>query len=424
MKGLFAKYEEIPQDWKVTKIGDISDNSAGGTPSRLNYLYWENGTVPWISSGEIKNKLVLTSREKITKLGLKKSAAKIFSKGSILLAITGQGKTRGMTGLLGINSSTNQSVVGIKTHDGVSNYYLWYYLQNQYNKLRGISQGSNQGGLNLKLINNYKIFLPSLHEQQKIASILSGVDALIELTQQIVEKTERLKKGLMQNLLTRGIGHTKFKKVKWLFGKEIEIPEGWSSCQLKDTSMLSAGGTPSTFVKEFWNNGTIPWISSSEVKNNRIISSDKKITKFGLENSAAKLFPKGTVLVAITGFGMTRGRSAILEINATTNQSVVGIQSKKETLDEKFLWYLLQNQYWIIRNFAQGSQQPGLNLDILKKFQICIPNSMSEQQKIASILSGVDAYIQKNQQYKEKLERLKKGLMQKLLTGKIRVPLS
>ena len=88
---------------------------------------------------------------------------------------------------------------------------------------------------------------------------------------------------------------------------------------------------------------------------------------------------------------------------------------------ENFCGIYYKNQYWVIRNFAQGSQQPGLNLDILEKFQICVPNNISEQQKIASILSGVDAYIQKNQEYKKKMELLKKGLMQKLLTGQIRV---
>jgi len=79
--------------------------------------------------------------------------------------------------------------------------------------------------------------------------------------------------------------------------------------------------------------------------------------------------------------------------------------------------------YWTIRNFAQGTQQPGLNLEILKKFQIVYPIALQEQTQIASILSGVDAYIQKNQKYEQKLEHLKKGLMQKLLTGQIRVKL-
>ena len=178
MKWIFGKKIEIPQEWRVVKIKDIGNSSAGGTPSRSNIFYWKNGTIPWLSSGEIRNNLILTSREKITELGLKESAAKIFPRGSIMLAITGQGKTRGRTGLLGIDSSTNQSVVGIEIHDNVSNSYFWYYLQNQYSNLRSISQGSNQSGLNLKLIHNYKIFLPSLTEQQKIASILSGVDAV------------------------------------------------------------------------------------------------------------------------------------------------------------------------------------------------------------------------------------------------------
>ena len=107
------------------------------------------------------------------------------------------------------------------------------------------------------------------------------------------------------------------------------------------------------FPKEFWNNGDIPWISSSEVKNNRITHSEKMITKLGLENSATRIFPKGTVLIAITGFGMTRGRSAILEINATTNQSIVGIQPKVDIIDSLFLWYSLQKMYYTIRNLLK-----------------------------------------------------------------------
>ena len=129
------------------------------------------------------------------------------------------------------------------------------------------------------------------------------------------------------------------------------------------------------------------------------------------------------MLIAITGFGTTRGKTSLLKIEATTNQSIVGITTKKKILDEEYLWWYMQSQYYLLRNFAHGTQQPGLNLDIIKKFKIVIPTNILEQQKIASILSEVDAYIQSNQQYKEKLIKLKKGLMQKLLTGQIRVKL-
>ena len=156
---------------------------------------------------------------------------------------------------------------------------------------------------------------------------------------------------------------------------------------IDDLGKLSAGGTPSRFQNEYWNNGDIPWLSSGEIKNNRISKSIEQITKLGLENSSARVFPKCTVLVAITGFGMTRGKTSLLDFESSTNQSIIGIMTNKRILDGEFLWHYLQNQYWILRNFAQGSQQPGLNLEIVKKFKIIVPSEISEQQKIASILS-------------------------------------
>ena len=125
--------------------------------------------------------------------------------------------------------------------------------------------------------------------------------------------------------------------------------------------------------------------------------------------------------MAITGFGMTRGKTSLLEIESTTNQSIIGIITNKKIMNNEYLWYYLQKQYWIFRNFAQGSQQPGLNLEIVKNFQIIKPSNILEQQKIASILSNVDTKIQSKEQYKEKLQRVKTSLMQKLLTGEVRV---
>ena len=417
VKWLFGKEIEIPTEWTIRKLNELGNIITGNTPSTSIPGYYGNDYL-WTSPKDLDNtKFIENTASKLSTNGFKISRA--IPENSILVVCIGS--TIGKIGIAPKTMSSNQQINSIICNSTHPEFI--YYLLLQNNKM--IKNLANQAAvpiLNKTDFGTIRIILPCNYDEQvRIASILSGVDALIESTQKTIEKTERLKKGLMQKLLTKGIEHTKFKKTNGLFRKKIKIPEEWSSCQLKDTSVLNAGGTPSTFAKEFWNNGTIPWVSSSEVKNNRIIDSDKKITKLGLESSAAKLFPKGTVLVAITGFGMTRGRSAILEINASTNQSVVGIQSKREILDGEFLWYLLQNQYWVIRNFAQGSQQPGLNLDILEKFQICVPNNISEQQKIASILSGVDAYIQKNQEYKKKTELLKKGLMQKLLTGQIRV---
>ena len=127
--------------------------------------------------------------------------------------------------------TVQRSVAILKLRDSIVPQFLNYYMQSLWfiQILQQKSSGVAQKGVYLNDLKQIKIFYPdSKIEQQKIASILSGVDALIELTQKTIEKTERLKKGLMQKLLTRGISHMEFKKVKWLFGKEIEIPEEWN----------------------------------------------------------------------------------------------------------------------------------------------------------------------------------------------------
>jgi type I restriction enzyme, S subunit len=115
----------IPNEWNIAKLKQVGKLSAGGTPSRFRKEYWENGSIPWLSSGEIKNNIITTSNEKITELGLSESAAKLFPRETILIAITGQGLTRGRTALLGIDSTTNQSVVGVVHNRNIINNFFY-----------------------------------------------------------------------------------------------------------------------------------------------------------------------------------------------------------------------------------------------------------------------------------------------------------
>ena len=272
-------------------------------------------------------------------------------------------------------------------------------------------------GLNTGIIKKLLINTPPINEQQKIASILSGVDALIESTQKTVEKTERLKKGLMQQILTRGINHKKFKSVKWLFGKEIKIPEEWEMSTIESISKkLVSGGTPSTTISEYWN-GDIPWTRSSILLDPYLKSGERFITSEGLKNSSSVLIPKNNLLVSSR---VSVGNISINVIDIAISQDVTGIIINKSYVQFEFLYWYLKQYIKKLVLISQGTTIKGFTRKELANLLIFLP-SLSEQQKIASILSGVDAYIQKNQQYKERLEKLKKGLMQKLLTGQIRV---
>jgi len=271
----------------------------------------------------------------------------------------------------------------------------------------------------LKLL---KLLVPPLPEQQKIANLLSNIDNLIINTQKIIDQTKSLKQGLMQKLLTKGIGHKKFKKVKWLFGKEIEIPEEWEIIKLSSlTTLITKGSSPNWQGYEYQNNGIL-FITSENIGTNKMKLNNKKYLneKFN-KNQKRSILKKGDVLTNIVGASI--GRSALfnLDVNANINQAVALIRLNELVLSKYLINYLNWNKFVKFMIHGTGeTARPNLNLQDVGNFPIILA-SKDEQQKIAFILSNVDSQIQSQIQYKEKLERLKKSLMQKLLTGQVRV---
>jgi len=159
-----------------------------------------------------------------------------------------------------------------------------------------------------------------------------------------------------------------------------EIPSHWISKKLIEVAHVTQGSTPSRSNPNFWENGTIPWIKSGEIRNNRISESEEKITKSGLKTS--RLAKKGSILLGMTGQGYTRGRSSILDIDAATNQSCAQIFVYEKKLLNEFLWYFFQSRYWHIRSIRQGMGQPGINISTIKELDVAYPPTIDEQKEI------------------------------------------
>lgn len=174
----------------------------------------------------------------------------------------------------------------------------------------------------------------------------------------------------------------------------MEVPEGWQLKTLNTLATVGQGGTPSRAVFDYWN-GDIPWLSSGELRNNRITDSKEKITKLGLENSSTKLCPKGTILIAMTGLGLTRGRTSLLGIEACANQSCAHIILKDKQIIPKYLWLYLQSQYWIIRSVYHGSGQPGINTSMIRSWEIPFPSSVTKQKNIVQKLELILGKLEK-----------------------------
>lgn len=196
------RLEGFSGEWAPKKIGEITSCTAGGTPSTLRPEYW-NGKIRWMSSGELNKKTVFEVEGRITESGLANSSTNIIPPKCILVGLAGQGKTRGTIAMNMIELCTNQSIAAILPSKCYIPEYLYHNLDSRYEELRSLSSGEGgRGGLNLTIIKNLSVPIPSLKEQRAIAQILSDMDAEIEALEQKQAKYRAIKQGMMQELLT------------------------------------------------------------------------------------------------------------------------------------------------------------------------------------------------------------------------------
>lgn len=268
----------------------------------------------------------------------------------------------------------------------------------KYNEATGVPS------LSASTIKNIKIEIPTFDEQKKISSILSTWDKAIELKEKLIEQKKEQKKGLMQKLLTG----------------EVRLPgfgDEWEKVRIRDFCQTYSGGTPNRSIREYYEEGTIPWIKSGELNARKVTKVDEYITELGLKNSSAKLVSPNTLLLAL--YGATAGVIAKCEITATINQAILAI-IPNEKCDNNFLFYYLEYvMSEVINTYTQGGQ-PNLNAEIVKNLFVKLP-SVEEQNRISLIFMVCDEDIELYTKELEQLKQQKQGLMQLLLTGKVRV---
>ena len=188
-------------EWEIVKLGDNCRIITGGTPRTGVKEFWNPKEIPWMSSGEINKKILNETEEMISHIGLDNSSAKWVKQNSVLIALAGQGQTRGRVAINKIPLTTNQSIAAIETNDNIDFLFLYTDLSKRYDELRLISSGDGtRGGLNKTIISNLELSIPGLEEQQAIGSYFSNLDNLINSYQEKISQLETLKKKLLQDM--------------------------------------------------------------------------------------------------------------------------------------------------------------------------------------------------------------------------------
>ena len=403
------------EEWRIINIGSIADTSSGGTPSRDKPKYFD-GNIPWVKTGELANKYIYATSENITEEAIKNSSAKLFPVGAVLIAM--YGATIGRSSILKIEASSNQACCAIFPNDKHSSEYMYYSLAFNKNGLISRGVGGAQPNISQGIIKSFKIPIPPLPEQNKIADILSTVDEAIQNTKAQIEKTKELKRGLMQKLFSEGIGHTEFKDSK--LGR---IPKEWEVVKYdKVVKKLFVGIATST--TEYYDNedtGTL-LIRNTNIKNGYLdLSSVEHITKAFDDDNTKKRLRTGDVLSVRTGYP---GISAVVPVELDGSQSFTTLVSRfdQSIVNPYFVCYQLNSELGRsqIKNLQFGGQQQNLNVGSLRLLDLIVPPK-EEQDRIVEILKVVDNKKDNlDQELKLQIDK-KKGLMQKLLTGEVRV---
>jgi len=422
-------FKDLPEGWKWVKLGEIIENTYpgewGDNPTDNKNIFPVFSTLAIDYDGKIdfiKAVPRKLNKKKIEKLKLKK--------GMILIEKSG-GSTDTPAGKVAIlkqdfdgTCSNFIQILKIK-YNFCNSYYLFYrLLYNFKNNLIEKYQQRTTGIINfiLKDYFNEYIPLPPLPEQQKIAEILETIDNAIEKTDKIIEKYKRIKQGLMQDLLTKGMdenGNIRDEKTHKLKDSPLgRIPEEWEVVRLGEVGNIVSGSTPSTYNDEYWN-GEIVWITPndlSNIENIFIEDSSRKITQKGLKSCSAKIISANSVVVSSRA---PIGYVKVSKVPFATNQGCKSIEYNGK-FSPIFLAFLLSNKVQDMINLGSGTTFQEISKSNLANLLIPLP-PLPEQQRIAEILSQIDQTIEKEEQYKEKLQKIKQGLMQDLLTGKVRV---
>lgn len=375
----------------MARLGDVCTIVSGTTPKSGHPEYWD-GDINWVTPAELTDEsdTVFESQRKITQQAVSDSSLKPFPAGTVLLSSRAP---IGKVAIAGVEMYCNQGFKNLICSDVIYNRYLYHFLKGKTDYLNSLGRGTTFKEISKSIVEGIEIPLPALDEQRKIAAVLDKVSDLISKRSQQLDKLDELVKARFVEM----------------FG-DIHQSRDFPYLSIKDFTNVISGGTPDRNMPQYWSNGKIKWVKTTELKNKIIEDTEEKITKEGLKNSSAKIVPANTILIAMYGQGKTRGMTGYLSVEATTNQACACILPSSK-VNPQYLWQYMMMSYEKLRNLAKGGNQPNLNGAMIKDFPVLMP-PIDLQNQFAAFVEQTEKTKTTINRSLTKLEMLKKALMQ------------
>ena len=415
--------QRVPHGWQLVRLGDVAEVGTGGTPSRSEPSYW-GGEIPWMASGEINLRRVRATAEQITTEGLKNSNARVLPPGTVMVAMNGQGATRGKVCVLDLEATCNQSLAAIRSGQLSDNRFLFHVLDSSYEELRGLT-GDGRSGLNLGIIRTLPVLLPPLPEQRAIAAVLDSIDDAIESAEEVIAATEQLRDSLLHDLLTRGLPgkHTEFRDVP---GLGI-IPADWEVVRLGDVIPKFEYGTS---VKSHVDPFGSPVLRIPNIARGELDLRDLKYADLSpSELEALELCTGDILLVRTNGNPEICGRCWVvdgLEGRWAFASYIVRGRPDQSRVNPKFAGYFLTSETGrrLLRGHIRTSAgNYNLSVGDLGSISLLCP-TLIEQETIVSTVEGLTQSIAVAREERDRLRLLKESTAVALLTGQVRIEYS
>lgn len=385
----------VPKDWEVKELGEMFIQIlGGGTPSRVKVEYW-HGDLPWATVKDISNFSPIDTQEHISSDAVKGSSTRIIPAGTLIVTMR---MSIGKVVIYQVDVAINQDLKALVVCDHASVAYTKYVIESISGSLEELASGSTVKGLPLTVFTKYLVSVPPLSEQVAIATALSDIDALISAQEELLAKKRAIKQGAMQELLT-GRRRLPGFPVRPMKQTDIgPIPEDWEVKGLNEICSMQSG--QAITAKDIDDTGSFPCYGGNGLRG---------YTKTYTHDGMFPLIGRQGALCGNTKF-------ATGKFYASEHAVVVSCMTNTSPL---WLYYTLDRMN--LNQYAEASAQPGLAVSKIMRQYIAYP-CVSEQEAIAAVLSDMDAEITAVEEELAKHRALKRGMMQELLSGRIRLP--
>lgn len=419
---------DAPTHWGSSSLKWISKRYSGGTPDKARIEFWEDGTIPWLNSGAVNDVKIVEPSAYITQEAFNSSSAKWIPSGSLVMALAGQGKTKGMVAEVMFETTCNQSMAAIVPSGEISSPYLFWWLTSNYQNIRNMSGGDLRDGLNLELLGAIQCPLPPKDEQALIAGFLdreaAKIDALIAEQKKLLALLVEKRQATISHAVTRGLNPDvpmKDSGVEWL-GR---VPAHWEVLRIGSISTKITNGYVGP-TRDILRDEGVRYLQSLHIKGNRILFNQKYYVDEEWSNEHAKsILEAGDVLIVQTG---DIGQVAVVpqEFAGCNCHALIIVAPYRPRISGEWLSLVLNSEYGFhsLLSIQTGALHPHLNCGNVKDLYVPVP-PIEEQWDILGFLDEescrFDALQSEAQRANELLKERRSVLIASAITGKVDV---